>query len=241
MALLWGSARPRLSQSGRTVYFAFAKADKKYAKNQAPPTARRANPKVVRGRSTIASQIGPRLAKAALAAVVDGKTVGVDTWLPESGEVSLKLLTAKDPEALAVMRHSLRPSHGAGRDAAFRRRAARLLGRRSTMAFITTFDLPHKLSEEDFPAIEAEMAKLVKLGEPFERLDEPRAKAVDICRDLGQKLKVEHIETGLADHPYPVVLSARGIHRSLPWPACAERCVDRRLQAPLGRWRLLER
>src|SRR3954451_14996242 len=54
----------------------------------------------------VAEGIGPRLAKAAIAGEVDGKVVGVDTRLPESGEVKLRILTKKDPEALAVMRHS---------------------------------------------------------------------------------------------------------------------------------------
>ena len=54
----------------------------------------------------IAADIGPRLAKATLAAVVDGRTVGVDSPLPENGQVDLRLLTKKDPEALDIMRHS---------------------------------------------------------------------------------------------------------------------------------------
>ncbi len=45
------------------------------------------------------------------------------------------------------------------------------------------------------------MAKIIKANEPFERLEEPRDKALAICRDLGQTLKVEHINEGLADHP----------------------------------------
>ncbi len=65
--------------------------------------------------------------------------------------------------------------------------------------FYYDFDLPHKLSEEDFPRIEAEMAKIIKEDEEFERLEVPRAEAIKICRDLAQTLKVEHIETGLAD------------------------------------------
>jgi threonyl-tRNA synthetase len=66
--------------------------------------------------------------------------------------------------------------------------------------FYYDFDLEHSLSEEDFPAIEAEMAKIVKLNEPFERIVEPRDKALQICRDLDQAYKVEHIQEGLAEH-----------------------------------------
>ena len=56
------------------------------------------------------------------------------------------------------------------------------------------------LSEDDFPAIETEMAKIVKEDEPFERIEMDRGEAVQFCQDLGQSLKVEHLQTGLADH-----------------------------------------
>ena len=49
----------------------------------------------------IAAEIGPGLAKAAVAAVVDGKTVGLDTPLPTDGQIELKLLTKKTPQRWA--------------------------------------------------------------------------------------------------------------------------------------------
>ncbi len=56
----------------------------------------------------IAADIGPRLAKATLAAQVDGRLIGADQPLPEEGQISLRLITKKDPEALDIMRHSVR-------------------------------------------------------------------------------------------------------------------------------------
>ena len=44
------------------------------------------------------------------------------------------------------------------------------------------------------------MAKIVKANLEFERIEEPREKALALCRDLGQSFKVEHIGEGLADH-----------------------------------------
>ncbi len=67
--------------------------------------------------------------------------------------------------------------------------------------FYYDMGLEHSITEEDFPRIEAEMRKIVEEDEPFERIEEPRQKAVALCRDLDQGLKVEHIEDGLADHP----------------------------------------
>ncbi|MCA9222488.1 MAG: threonine--tRNA ligase, partial [Planctomycetales bacterium] len=66
--------------------------------------------------------------------------------------------------------------------------------------FYYDFDCEQPLTEEMFPAIEAEMRKIVQADEPFERLEESRDRSLAICRDLDQRYKVEHIETGLAEH-----------------------------------------
>jgi threonyl-tRNA synthetase len=146
----------------------------------------------------IALEIGPRLAKATVAAVVDNKTVDTVTPLPAEGEVSLTLLTKKDPESLRIMRHSC--AHVMAR-AVMRLFGGVQLAFGPTIdnGFYYDFDLEHKLTEDDFPAIEAEMRKLVKMDEAFERIDVPRAEAIKICEDLKQTLKVEHINEGLAD------------------------------------------
>ncbi len=148
----------------------------------------------------VAESISPRLRKASLAAEIDGRVVGLDHELPAAGQVSLRLLTRKDAEALAVMRHSC---------AHVMARAVMRLFEGVQLAFGPTIDngfyydigMDRTLTEDDFAAIEAEMRRIVKADEAFERLVEPREKAVAICRDLGQPLKVEHIETGLADQP----------------------------------------
>jgi threonyl-tRNA synthetase len=162
----------------------------------------------------IASDIGPGLAKAALAAEVDGQVVGLDTELPITGalasvlglkpgagdDIKLRILTRKNPEALGVMRHSC--AHIMARAVMRLFDGVQLaFGPTISGGFYYDFDLPHKLSEEDFPAIEEEMGKIVALDEPFERIETPRDEAIAICRDLGQRLKVEHITDGLAKHP----------------------------------------
>ena len=147
----------------------------------------------------VAADIGPGLAKAALAAEVDGNVVGLDYQFPADGEVSLKIFTKKNAEALAVLRHSC---------AHIMARAVMRLFDGVNLAFGPTvesgfyydFDLEHALSEDDFEAIEAEMKKIVKANEPFERIEQPRDQALQVCRDLDQQYKVEHIEDGLADH-----------------------------------------
>jgi len=147
----------------------------------------------------VAAEIGAGLAKAAVAAAVDENVVGLDFRLPIEGEVSLKIFTKKDPEALGVMRHSC--AHIMARAVMRLYEGVQLaFGPTIDGGFYYDFDLEHSLSDDDFAAIEAEMKRIIALDEPFERIEEPREKAVKICRDLGQSLKVEHIEDGLADH-----------------------------------------
>ena len=68
--------------------------------------------------------------------------------------------------------------------------------------FYYDFQMEHALSEEDFSAIESTMRQIAKANEPFEHLNLDRAEALTLCREMNQPLKVEHIETGLADRPH---------------------------------------
>jgi threonyl-tRNA synthetase len=146
----------------------------------------------------VAADIGPRLASATLAAEVDGRLVGADRLLPTSGAVSLRLLTNKDPEALDIMRHSC--AHVMARAVMRLFEGVQLaFGPTVDHGFYYDFHLDHSLSESDFPKIEAEMAKIIKEDEPFEGIDQPRDEALRLCRELGQSLKVEHLEEGLAE------------------------------------------
>jgi len=63
--------------------------------------------------------------------------------------------------------------------------------------FYYDFDLPHRLTPEDFPAIEAEMAKIVAEDQKFERTEISRQEAVALINNAGQKYKIER----LADIP----------------------------------------
>jgi len=61
--------------------------------------------------------------------------------------------------------------------------------------FYYDIDLPEgvKISEDDFPAIEAEMKKICKENLKFETYELPRAEALEHMRERGEKYKVEHI------------------------------------------------
>jgi threonyl-tRNA synthetase len=147
------------------------------------------------------------LARAAIAAEVNGEVRDLHAPLVEQktaginpaarSEVSLRIITKKDPEALSIMRHSA--AHVMAQAVMRLHKGVGLaFGPTTATGFYYDFDLKTPLSEDDFPAIEAEMAKIVAADEKFERMVVPRGEAVELCREMNQRLKVEHIETGLA-------------------------------------------
>jgi threonyl-tRNA synthetase len=153
---------------------------------------------------SVAESIGSRLAKAVVAAKVGDKIIDATAPLAAfdgDDPIPLRLLTDRDPEALDVLRHSC--AHVMAR-AVMRLfpDASLAFGPTITNGYYYDFFLPHKLSEEDFPKIEAEMAAIVARGEPFEQFSLDRADAVALCQGMNQLLKVEHIETGLASHDH---------------------------------------
>ena len=63
--------------------------------------------------------------------------------------------------------------------------------------FYYDFDLKHRLTAEDFPAIEAEMARIIAENHPFVRAEKTRAEVLDLMSKRGQTYKLER----LADIP----------------------------------------
>src|SRR5207302_8004217 len=148
----------------------------------------------------IAESIGKRLAQAAVAARVDGLIVDLDRELPPDGEVAFAILTDRDRDALDVLRHSC--AHIMAR-AVMRLfpGVQRAFGPTIENGFYYDIDATPPIKEEDFPRLEEEMRKIVALAEPFERFERPTAEARGLVDDLGQKLKVEHIDDDLKQYP----------------------------------------
>ncbi len=147
----------------------------------------------------VAEGIGKRLAAAAVAAKVNGEIVDLEREIvadASGSEIPFELLTDKAPAALDVLRHST---------AHIMARAVMRLFPNTELAFGPTTDhgfyydihSPTPITEADFPKIEAEMAKIIKQAEPFERFEKPVSEGRKLIGDLNQKLKVEHIDESL--------------------------------------------
>ena len=146
----------------------------------------------------VAKSIGSRLAKDALWGEIDKQPVELDFEIPTGETVNLKIVTKKSADALETMRHSC--AHVMARAVMRIKKGVQLaFGPSTDGGFYYDIESPEPLTEDDFPAIEKEMAKLIALDEPFERIERPRSEAIKVCQDLKQEFKVEHIETGLAD------------------------------------------
>src|SRR5262249_60810156 len=119
---------------------------------------------------------------------------------PTNGEIAFQLLTDKDREALDVLRHSC--AHVMARAVMRLFPGVQLaFGPTIENGFYYDIDVTPPLREEDFPRIEEDMRKIVKEAEPFERFERPTAEARQLVKDLGQELKVEHIDDDLKQYP----------------------------------------
>jgi threonyl-tRNA synthetase len=148
----------------------------------------------------VAASIGARLAKDAVAAVVNGQVVDLARELPTSDVVSLEILTARDPRALDVLRHSC--AHVMARAVMRLFSGVKLaFGPTIENGFYYDIDSPTPIREEDFPRIEDEMRRVVAAKEPFERFDLATAEARQFCAELEQGYKVEHIDGELSKYP----------------------------------------
>jgi len=151
----------------------------------------------------VAQKIHPRLAQSALGARVAGDVVDLMKPLAEVSDerpLPVQILTDKDAASLGILRHSC--AHVMARAVMRLFPGVELaFGPTTGHGYYYDMALSHQISEDDFPRIEAEMAKIVAEGEPFERFVTDREEAMRMLQGMKQSLKVEHIQTGLKDHP----------------------------------------
>ena len=111
----------------------------------------------------LAAAIGPGLAKAAVAAKVNGEVVDLSRPLPEGADVAL--LTKRDAEALEVLRHSAAHLMADAILRVFPQGRSSRSGRSSRTASTTTSTCPKERSRPTTSReIEEEMARIARRG-----------------------------------------------------------------------------
>jgi len=137
----------------------------------------------------VAEQIGPRLAKAAIAAKIDGQIV--DLMRPLESDAKIEILTEKSPEALEVLRHSaahmlatavrqVRPGAGIG------------FGPAIAEGFYYDFEVHEPFTPDELEKIEQVMGQVAGADQPFERRVVDKAEARQLFAD--DPLKLERLE-----------------------------------------------
>jgi threonyl-tRNA synthetase len=139
----------------------------------------------------VAGQISPRLAKAALAAVVDDKLV--DLTFPIQKDSAVRIITPDSPEALPLYRHSTAHLMAAAVTNLFPG-AQCGIGPAIDEGFFYDFIVNRPFVPEDLEAIEKKMKELATADLPFERQMWPREEAKRFFSEKGEPLKVQLID-----------------------------------------------
>ncbi len=139
----------------------------------------------------VAASIGAGLAKAALAGRVDGKLV--DTSFLIEKDASLAIITAKDAEALELIRHSTAHLMAQAVKQLYPE-AQVTIGPAIDNGFYYDFSYKRPFTPEDLEAIEARMHEIVKQDLKVERSEMKREDAVEFFRGMGEAYKAELVE-----------------------------------------------
>jgi threonyl-tRNA synthetase len=138
----------------------------------------------------VAASIGTGLAKAALAARVDGRLV--DTSYRVERDANLAIITDKDADGLEVIRHSTAHLLAYAVKELFPE-AQVTIGPVIENGFYYDFAYSRPFTPEDLAAIEKRMAELAKKDFPVTREVVPRDEAVKFFTGLGEHYKAELI------------------------------------------------
>jgi threonyl-tRNA synthetase len=138
----------------------------------------------------VAASIGAGLAKAALGGKVDGKLV--DTSYLIQSNSALAIITAKDAEALELIRHSAAHLLAYAVKELFPE-AQVTIGPVIENGFFYDFSYKRPFTPEDLEAIEKRMTQLAAKDEPVLRRVLPRDEAVAHFKAMGEHYKAEII------------------------------------------------
>ncbi len=137
------------------------------------------------------ADLPPRVAKSALAAVVNERVVDLSFAL--DADASLRLVTPNDPEALELYRHSAAHLMAAAVTALFPG-AQCGIGPAIDEGFFYDFVVSRPFVPEDLAAIEAKMKEFAKRDLPYDRRMLAKGEAKQFFDERGEPLKVQLIE-----------------------------------------------
>ncbi len=140
----------------------------------------------------VAESIGPGLAKAALAGRVDGELKDTSHVIEQDAE--LAIITNKDADGLEVIRHSCAHLMAQAVQQLFPS-AQVTIGPVVEDGFYYDFAYERPFTPEDLEAIEKRMTEIAKEDLNVERSLMSRADAVTLFEQMGEKYKVEIIES----------------------------------------------
>jgi threonyl-tRNA synthetase len=141
--------------------------------------------------TALAADIGPGLARAALAMKLDGKMVDLAT--PIEDDASVVFVTRRDSDALELIRHDA--AHVLAEAVQDLYPGTQVtIGPAIENGFYYDFARNEAFTPEDFPAIEAKMREIIARGEKFEREVIDRDEAIRFFQDKGEKYKAQLIE-----------------------------------------------
>ena len=144
----------------------------------------------------IAADIGPGLARATLAAEVDGRLV--DASYRIDADTGLRIITARDDEGLEILRHSCAHLMAQAVKELFPE-AQVTIGPVIEDGFYYDFAFGRSFTPEDLAAIEEKMTELARQDLGVSRLVMPRDEAVAFFRGQGEEYKAQIIESIPAD------------------------------------------
>ncbi len=146
----------------------------------------------------VAEGISPRLAKAALAGLVDGQLV--DLASPIVGNAAVRIVTPDSLEALPLYRHSTAHLLAAAVTELFPG-AQCGIGPATDEGFFYDFIVDRPFVPEDLEAIEKKMKELASQDLPYARQMWPRDKAKEFFTRRGEPLKVQLIDEKTEGQP----------------------------------------